>query len=154
MKKLIICLIIAITIITGCRYKEGPMISFNSVEKRITGTWQIVEFTSDDVDSLQYYNDSCGSKMVIGGFHYPDGSPTNDPKISFVGGKKEFGGHLSFPKNKKEMQVFFGYPHFTVIGPFVSDIVSYWKILKLTKNELKVSVDFDSRNYIISFKKE
>jgi len=149
MKQLITCLIIVITIITGCRYKEGPMISFNSVEKRITGTWQIIELTSDGIDSLQYFIDSCGNKTRIGKM-YPDDL---DLRIGFGEGKIKFGGHLSFPKNKKEMQVFFGYSQFKVIGPFVSDIVSYWKILRLTKNELKVTIDFNSRNYIISFKK-
>jgi len=65
MKKYIIISIVLTTVLSGCRYKEGPLISFRSVYKRLQGYWQIIEFTSNGVDSLKYYNDSCGSVALI-----------------------------------------------------------------------------------------
>ena len=49
----------------ACRYDDGPLISFRSVKNRLEGRWQVIGFTSDGNDSLQYYNDSCGCKMTI-----------------------------------------------------------------------------------------
>jgi hypothetical protein len=162
MKKLLIILIALVTILSGCRYKEGPLISFRSVEKRICGIWQVVEFTSDGIDSLKYYNDSCGSKMILN-FRYPDGSPMSDPIINFVYGKKEFYGSLYFSDNKKIMNVLIdGGSLSWNLGPIgnaqsnweIGNVQSNWKILKLTEKDLKISTSFNGRNYIISFKKE
>ena len=51
------------TIIPSCRFKEGPMISFRSVPNRLNGTWEVVEFKSNDVDSLKYYNGTLVRRM-------------------------------------------------------------------------------------------
>ena len=60
-------IIIVITILfSGCRkYEEGPLISFRSVVHRIEGNWQVTEYISNGIDSLQYYNDSISCKMEI-----------------------------------------------------------------------------------------
>ncbi len=150
--KILSIIIFLLIIATGCRYKEGPMISFRSVEKRLTGTWQIVELTSDGVDSLKYYNDSCGCKMRIGSFYYQDGTLNNDVHIFLEEGKHMYEGGLSLSDNKKIINVNFIYTQPTVIGPF-GRAKSDWKILKLTMNKLKVSIYLNGRNYIISFKK-
>ncbi len=43
MKKIIFIIILLTVIIEGCRYKEGPIISFHSVQKRfrrhMAGSW-------------------------------------------------------------------------------------------------------------------
>jgi len=155
MKKLLIIIIVFATVFSGCRYKEGPLISFRSVEKRLEGTWQIVGLTSDGIDSLQYYNDSCGS-IVTFTFRYPDGSPMSTYYMNFDKGKKRFRCYLTFVKNKKEMKVYYNDSinnwHLGPIGSSSSE--NYWKILKLTEKELKTAIDFNGKNYKISFKKE
>ena len=67
MKKLLcISIVLAIAFPFGCdTYPDGPLISFRFVQKRLEGTWQIVGFTSNGVDSLQNFNDSCGGNMQI-----------------------------------------------------------------------------------------
>ncbi len=66
MKKLsCILILLAIAFVPACRYKDGPVISFRSIQKRLEGTWQVVGFTSNGVDSLQNFNDSCGGNMQI-----------------------------------------------------------------------------------------
>ena len=149
MKQLITCLIIVITIITGCRYKEGPMISFNSVEKRIEGTWQVIGFTSDGVDSLQYYNDSCGSIMQI----YKEYHDDTSYNILFkrISGNLTLTGYCTlFEHNKRMDVILYG---INVLGPIGNKRRSQWEILTLKKNELKISTDFNGKNYIISFKR-
>jgi hypothetical protein len=153
MKKLLIIFCFLTIIISGCRYKEGPLISFRSVERRLNGTWQVIGLTSDGIDSLQYYNDSCGSKMNLE-FYYPDGSPIYDTRIGFDGDKKGFGGGISLSDNKKVMNVSMnnGATNYWRLGP-IGNGKSNWKILKLTMKELKISTDYNGRNYRISFKK-
>lgn len=150
MKQLIIGLIIVITIITGCRYKEGPLISLNSVETRIKGTWQIIEFTSDGVDSLQYYNDSCGSALIIMNSDVSIYESQHYFMYFNFQTPKEFYGGFTFSDKKKVMNVDFGGGK-KIIGP-IGNGSSTWKILKLTNKKLKITTDFNGRNYIISFK--
>ena len=161
MKQLIICLIIVITIISGCRYKENPLFTSGSVKTRLQGTWQVVGFTSDGVDSLQYYNDSCGAKMKIN-FYDNHGSELEPPQICFIYGKKEFYGSFYFSDNKKIMNVLIdGGSLSWNLGPIgnaqsnweIGNVQSNWKILKLIKGDFKISTDYNGRNYIISFKK-
>jgi hypothetical protein len=152
MKRKLPVLLFAVLFITGCRYKEGPLISSSSVEKRLTGTWQITEFTSNDIDSLNYLIDSCGSQVIIGKEYYDD----SDLKIGLGEGKLKFGGSFIIAKNKKSITVSFIHTgssfNFNVIGPFSSK-VSEWEIKKLTYKEFKVVVNINNRNYNISFKR-
>ena len=46
MKRYLI-LLIAIAALSSCTYKEGPFISFRSVEKRLSGTWEVDNFMID-----------------------------------------------------------------------------------------------------------
>jgi len=159
MKKIILFLLILAGIVEGCRYDDGPLISFHSVKGRLEGTWQIIGFTSDGVDSLQYYNDSCGCKMQIrflsdeNNIYFKD---CTSNKYKNSGG----GGHFYFVDNKKKMNVFLGGSSqpLTGLGPIARfggrGINCVWKILKLKRDELKISTDFNGRNYLISFKKE
>jgi hypothetical protein len=147
MKKLLIILIALVTILSGCRYKEGPLISFRSVEKRLTGKWQIVGLTSNGVDSLQYYNDTCGCKVVI----YKATPDAHSYSIIFKEGKSFFGGEFTLSNNKKIMNVQFSDITPTIIGP-IGKGKSDWRILRLKEGEFKISTDFNGRNYIISFK--
>lgn len=150
-RKVIILLFILMTSITSCRYKEGPMISFHSIYKRLLGTWQIVEFTSNGVDSLQYYNDSCGATMRVYKPYHDEGDYLN------FSGKKEFLASSSFVDKKKVLKVwFFSFNNgsqYWSLGPIGVNRKSEWKILKLTMKEFKISTDFNGNNYNISFKK-
>ncbi len=149
MKKInLLTLIIILTIPFACRYKEGPDISFRSVKSRLFGNWKVIGFTSDGIDSLQYYNDSCGCIM-----HIPKLSDEQD--MSFLGSKHNglynASGTFSFSNNKKKMIVTYKGTsnHFGPIGM----IDSVWEILKLTKDEFKILTNVNNRDYLISFKK-
>jgi hypothetical protein len=145
MKTKLILIFLTTFFFTGCRYKEGPIISFRSVEKRLIGTWQITELTSDGIDSLKYYNDSCGAKMKIWKESY-------DESVSkiLLDGKKKLSGTCFFDKKKQNLTVSL-HPTY-IIGP-LNNLISYWVIQKLTFRDFKVKTNVYGKDYIISFKK-
>lgn len=151
MKKFLIISIVLTTIFSGCRYKEGPMISFRSVYKRLQGYWEIVEFKSNGIDSVKYYNDSCGSKVLITD---TDGN-TSDEEFYIIFNYRqpnEFGSAMKFDDNKSIVYIDFGNWRPTILGP-IGKGKSDWKILKLTMKEFKISTTFYNLNYSILFKK-
>lgn len=159
MKKIIFVLIIISAIFEGCRYKEGPVISFRSVKERLLGTWIVTGYTSDGIDSLQYYQDSCGCEV-----EFPN--PNNDNERWQLGfthcyyysdniGKVVICSY-GFSKNRSIMNIYqpvhpiseFGFKSF---GPMLVPID--WEILRLTKDDFKISANMNSHNYIVTFKK-
>ena len=152
MKKLFIILFVTTIVFSGCKkYKEGPLISFRTVTMRIMGTWQVTEYISNGVDSLQYYNDSCGANLSINDIEDYDWQF----HVGFINGKKEFDGVFNLSKDNKVLYVSSGYDNYNNYfnGPFLPNTKSNWKILKLTNKELKVTVDINNKNYKMSFKK-
>lgn len=152
MKKLYIILLVTSIMFFGCnKYKEGPLISFRTVSKRLQGTWQVTGYMSNDVDSLQYYNDSCGASLSI------DELVDDDWQFitGFSNGKKMFSAVFNLSQNNTVLNVKSDpetyYKFFT--GPFSPNCKTDWHILKLTNKEFKVIVDFNNTNYKISFKK-
>ena len=120
------------------------------MEKRLEGTWQIVEYTSDGVDSLKNFNDSCNCVMRIL-IPYDN---ENGKKIFFSDTNyyAKFGGKFTFSKNKKYINSNFENTSYKSLGP-IGGGKNVWKILKLTKKELKISTSYYGRNYYISFNK-
>jgi len=55
MKKLLIICTVVFIAVAGCRYEEGPKVSFNSVKNRLTGEWFIDEIKVKNVDKTADY---------------------------------------------------------------------------------------------------
>ena len=160
MKRIILILILITTIAQGCRYEEGPVISLTSVRGRLLGAWKVTEFTCEGVDSLQYYNDSCGCEVG-----FVDHRDSYDGRDAIVFGNchnnnnyNTFFARFGLIENKNIIFITFDehplsnwgvYKHF---GPILID--SYWEILRLTKDELEISSNVDDRNYMLSFEKK
>lgn len=157
MKKnaLLLFVITLVFVLSGCRYEEGPVLSLTSVKKRLAGFWEVVGFTCEGLDSLQYYKDSCGCEM---GF-YQNTSHTdffNDVWFRDCYYKQYLAGYVGefrFDDNKNFLYVYFNgsYAPTTHYGPIL--INSKWEILRLTKEEFKISSDVNGKNYIVSFEK-
>ncbi|MGD0712389.1 MAG: hypothetical protein ABR968_14535 [Bacteroidales bacterium] len=157
-----IVILLAIALSFGCdRYPDGPLISFRSVQKRLEGNWQVVGYTSDGVDSLQNYNDSCGGYMKMDfppDWNYVDISFVSDANKPFKGNDAEF----CFSDHYTIMNLIIHKTLFKSLGPIggnTSDgtycnAYESWKILKLEKKALKISTTYNGRSYLISFKKE
>ena len=153
MKKLFIILFVTTIVFSGCKkYKEGPLISFRSVSTRLIGVWQVTEYISNGVDSLQYYNDSCGANLYISNFE----DYNNRFNMFFDQySKKDFHSIIILSDNRKELYVSSFIDDFGKYfnGPFSPNTESNWNILKLTNKELKVTVDINNKNYRMSLKK-
>jgi len=162
MKKILLVLIAITTIAQGCRYEEGPVISLTSVRGRLLGAWKVTEFTCEGVDSLQYYNDSCGCEVSF--IDHKDSFDERDQLLFFnchnsnFYNMNYFPGRFGLPENKKFISISFAehplslwgvYKNF---GPILID--SDWEILRLTKDELEISSNVDDRNYMLSFEKK
>jgi hypothetical protein len=160
MKRIILLFLIIMGIAQSCRYEEGPVISFKSVRGRLMGAWRVTEFTCEGLDSLQFYKDSCGCDVG-----FVDHKDSYDERDAIVFGNchnnKDYNtlfARFGLIENKNIIAISFGeYPLsywgvYKNFGPILID--SDWEILRLTKDELKISSDVDGRNYILSFEKK
>jgi len=162
MRKIFYIIIFSMLLIPfACRYKDGPLISFRSIQKRLEGKWQVVGYTSNEVDSLQNYNDSCGGYMQIS---FP--SDWDFVNIYFnADSNKPFkgnGGYFYFSDHYTIMNLDIHKTSFKSLGPIggntignsiTTNTLESWKILKLEMKELKISTTFNGRNYLILFNK-
>jgi hypothetical protein len=154
MKKTILVLVLLAAVVGGCRYKEGPLISFRSAKSRLIGDWKVTGFSVDGNDELQLFNDSCGCKMYI-----PDESDYQEIRFFecknyLTGINSLIAGSYSFSNNHKILKIYFDNLNdviFKRYGPFIR--TSDWKILRLTKDDFKISTDVDNKNYVVTFAK-
>jgi hypothetical protein len=159
MKRIILLFLIILGIAQSCRYEEGPAISFTSVRGRLLGDWRVTEFTCEGMDSLQFYKDSCGCDLKF--VDHKDSYDERD-KLWFINCHNNinydaFWARFALIENKNIIAISFvehplsDWGVYKNFGPILID--SHWEILRLTKDELKISSDVDGRNYILSFEK-
>jgi len=155
MKKTLYFILLSTIIISGCKkYEEGPFISFRPEGRRLLGDWLVTEYTSNGIDSLQYFKDSCGANLGIN-----DLEDDNWQFIIGFGNSKKlyggFGGVMDFTANRKGLEItpFYDYYGNFVFGPFSPKNKVTWKLLKLTNKEFRMTTDFNNRSYKMSFKK-
>ena len=132
-------------------YKDGPIISFRSKEKRLLGDWKVISLTVDGVDSTQYYNDSCGCGLRIAKNLY------EVMGINYIACKgqnyvpsKYFSANIHFEKNNNYL---FVHNESNLSLHFIGPIAPgefHWRILKLTNN--KFSFECSVNNKIYFFK--
>jgi hypothetical protein len=155
MKKLILVLLVLSSIMTSCKYEEGPLISFRSVQTRLHGNWVVSEYSSDGVDLLQFYKDSCGC-----GIQFADPElDTHRWDIVFINCYNTDQGvpcHYNFIDNKKVMDIYSLYQPlstygFKSFGPML--IIISWKILRITMDDFKISATINGHDYLVKFKK-
>ncbi|MFH1319944.1 MAG: hypothetical protein ABII90_04735 [Bacteroidota bacterium] len=144
-------LILISMILTSCKkYPEGPTISFRTVQGRLTGEWEIIEFNIDGqdfMDSLKNHPAYCTYDI----------NAKQEGSFSLVKSCSDgaFGGEIILV-NKEKIYMSAYYPNPTnPFGPLNDDSVSvHWDIIRLTNKEMKLRTDFtDGKEYEISFDK-
>jgi len=129
-------------------YKDGPIISFRSKEKRLLNEWRVTNLTINGVDSTQYYNDSCGCGIKF----YKDLSETKrihifSCKSKNSGANISFGGIWSFDVNNTLNINLDGDEIFHFIGPIAPGKYSL-KILKLTIDKFWFECKTNNKEYL------
>ena len=134
-------LIVIAGILSGCDKYEQTL-------KKIYNTYTIKTYTVNGIDSLALYKDSLGS---IFQFYYEDVNQVNE---LFINGNRN-DGH-SYPiickwsliNNNEVIKIITAYAY-TGTGPFGNNITPEWKILDLTKNEMKMNTTYNGKEYVV-----
>jgi hypothetical protein len=153
MKKIILILFLLSLLMASCKYKEGPLISFHTVQTRLHGNWVVTEYSSDGVDLLQFYKDSCGCGIQFANpeldTHRWDilfnNCYNSDQGVSF---------RYDFTDNKKIMNInrlyvplsTYGFKSF---GPML--VLINCNILRITMNDFKISATINGHDYVVKF---
>ncbi|MEI6766766.1 MAG: hypothetical protein WCM76_14135 [Bacteroidota bacterium] len=151
MKTKIIFSLLFLATLIGCKYEDGPLISFRTVERRLQGEFQAEEFKIDGQDALQKWKDSiCNDYLMM---HWSDAGIHS--MISIVSTYGSNGGKYIISDDRSSIQFEMmgktnSYPG---IGPFGDIAVSNWRILKLSNKKLWLETDFEGRNYLLKLKK-
>lgn len=160
MKKLLLTLLILTAIIDGCKkYDDGPFISLRTARNRLLGSYSVAQYTVNGVDSLILYNDSMYSQFDI----LQDESG-NDFGYGISGNRKDgiycsAIGHWKLNNDKTKLTVTLstcysndGHKHPSGTGPFINNATPEWKILRLTDTEVKMTTNFNGKEYLIELK--
>ncbi len=139
-----------ILFLTACRYDEGPMISFRSVEKRVAQHFILIGFTKDESNMTQLLLDSCGQywnffdntcsvyeQSIVLGY---------DPTI----GMARYFAEWHLQNKKKEIKIL--YNDIKGIEPFENYSITIWKIERLKKDEMWLSCTYNNADYCLKFK--
>jgi hypothetical protein len=154
MKKLIIILLLFASVLAGCRYKEGPLISFHSALNRLYGTHTLKQYTVNGQDSLNLYYDTLGLSFRL---YYEEVYGHND---CVIGEGQNIHGHNSgwvvwtwiLDNNNKNLKVLTSVGSNNATGPIGAGITPEWQILKLKKGDIKIKTMFNGKEYIVELK--
>ncbi len=128
---------------TGCKYEEGPDISFRSACARVTGQWFVESLTVDGADSLSSFNNRFGNCLTYefvdnGSQYFIVGFPC-DSIISD-------GGSWSLGVKNTTLYFSLGKPY----GPVGR---TSWQIIRLANKEMWLRTEyFNYKMYEIHFK--
>jgi hypothetical protein len=165
MKKTVFLLLTLAAIVTSCKYKDGPLISFRSPYERLTGYWQVEYFTINDNDFTQQYKDSCNYNFRITfydtGHYLIDLYDGNYEYESCQGHPGQWGDVGFVQKNISISNILFidlkGYLDSTGYELFKAGISSRWETFKLKNKKLwiqSIENNYDgSKTYYLKLKK-
>lgn len=139
-----------LVIIISCKkYEENPLINLDSKKYRLTaGPYShfVAGYWVDGIDSTSLLNNYLssvknGDKCFVS---FGEDSQSHKKFIS----SRCIQGEWDFSPNKKELLVKINYN--SEIGPFVvRNKQLNWKINKLTKHQLHLSIDYSGKKYIL-----
>jgi hypothetical protein len=147
-KQIILLLLISLTL-AACRYDEGPIISFRTVDNRVAQKFNLIEFTKDNVDMTQELKDSVGNKWSF--LTYQQAGVHNlfvFLPYSTVPNPGDY--HIS--SNKKNLEVVikpYSSVQYNGIEPFKPYITTIWKIERLTMEEMWLSSTYNNADYYL-----
>jgi hypothetical protein len=119
--------IVLILLLSGCKYEEGPFLSFTGVEKRIRGSWTISNVYKNGVETDTESPTVVEAKNATFEFYKSRTLLINYMQDNI---NKESSGSWEFGNKKKTIRVVFINQYYSVSREY--------KIIKFKNNELKV----------------
>ncbi len=141
---------------SGCKYEEGPIVSFIKAKYRVTGNYRIEKFYVNDIDTTAYYN----ALMCNTAFSFEIGNETGEgiidpfiPTLTFnpncPGGFRAY-WDLCDHNCCMKIWFFYGIP---VLGPWGQFDSFTWDLIKLTDKEMILGGKSFETTYRIELKK-
>jgi hypothetical protein len=152
MKKIILILMAITAIAISCKkYEEGPCISFRSIESRLCHGRKMLTYTVDGVDSIGYLSND---QLIRVDILYDDVNLKN----SFIvlgplkNGYLNLASGWELQEKGKILQITGHNTSENTLGVFGCGLLPRWKILRLTKQELKMSTAIDGHIHEVFLK--
>jgi hypothetical protein len=154
MKKIILMLIAFTTIACGCKkYEEGPLISFRSAKNRIYGYHTLTKYTVNGIDSLDRFNEELG--LIV---EFKNIVDINEYDVCIMAGYTKNGNLANFywgwelQDNNKILKCLGYSGNSAGIGVFKKGLAPAWKIIKLKKNDIKLTTTHNDVDYLLELK--
>lgn len=134
--------------ISGCKYEDGPGISFRSACARVEGTYDIVKFEVGGADStLSIISQSCYGKIKL------DGGEEHDIIFTGLPVTCRTSGFWDLTNNNNDLTLEFD-GKFVGIPPFgngggIEPVSAKYKILRLKDDEIKITTTYNNLTYLI-----
>jgi hypothetical protein len=149
LKRIILILLFINAISAGCKYEEGPKISFRSAENRLYGNYILNQYTVNGEDSLSYFNDSLGLNFS---FYFDE---QDDLDMFKIYGNRSDGVQIIMLANwtltskSKNLNIINLFGNSIGTGPLIKYTDSEWVLLRLTDSEVKMKTNYSGKEYII-----
>jgi hypothetical protein len=149
MKRLFLLLLIIASITIGCKYDDGPLISFRTPFGRLYGVWEVEHFEINNVDHTQEYRDNFNCDFHFRYYSY--NRLTFDKDQNTVSS-----ANVGFNENSRNIMYIEleGGIKYELFG---NSYLSNWEIKKLTNKKLWMEStynDYDNnKTYYIELKK-
>jgi hypothetical protein len=134
-----------------CKYKDGPIISLRTADRRLQGEFQAEAFEVDGKDAMNICSDSIFNNIIR--------MTSDDVGFKFhLSLEADFGGcfgtyHLLDNDETLEFNILSQSDHYPGYGPFRVYKISSWKILKLSNKKLWIETTFEGHDYYLKLKK-
>lgn len=139
-----ICAILLFISVSGCKYEDGPSISLKSRETRVAGEYDIAKFEVGGIN----LTDSLKVKLCFSKLRFSkDGTFKNTSEIDSC----RFFGDWVLSHNDEKLGIQF-FVVDTLIEPLGSKWVLHWKILKLTDEEINLSITHENKFVLLHLK--
>ena len=161
-KNLILFISLTLIVAACTKYEEGPWISFRSVKNRLEGEWHVVKYTNNGVDSTAI---KLADKYFFNKIEFSFKEYSYFIRLSDAAYNNALGSIYKDMSHGRFYELFssdvYAYKKKSLVSfpPFdttVNVFKNKWKILKLTKKEMKVRYidkNDNETNIIIEYEK-
>jgi hypothetical protein len=137
--------VILISILTTCRYEDGPAISLESSRKRIEGYYTVKSFKINNEERIEDYNNQCNCNwefVLEDDYTHHNFFFRKCTEDSILYGDFGLVGNiLTIHMGGISTKIY--------LGPIRTNAEVFYKVLRLTSKEIWLQTTFDGNEYMI-----